>query len=124
MKGELQELGEEIDDNVVSTSKMQTEILNLTKGKVNIFEDDGKSFRNRTCQFIYNCGKSPHPPAFALEQNGHPLRPGNILHFLPALLPEYRLSPPVLQWLLPAETPDATANQVFPSNHPQGYFQS
>lgn len=46
MKGELQELGEEVDDNVVSVSKMQTEILNLTKGKVNIFEDDGKSFRN------------------------------------------------------------------------------
>lgn len=46
MKGELQELGEEIDDNVVSASKMQTEILNLTNGKINIFEDDGKSFRN------------------------------------------------------------------------------
>lgn len=46
MKGALQELGEEVDDNVISVSKMQTEILNLTKGKVNIFEDDGKSFRN------------------------------------------------------------------------------
>lgn len=46
MKGELEALGEEVDDNIVGTSKMQTQILNLTKGKVNIFEDDGKSFRN------------------------------------------------------------------------------
>lgn len=46
MKGELEALGEEVDDNVVSVSKMQTQILNLTHGKVNIFEDDGKSFRN------------------------------------------------------------------------------
>lgn len=46
MKGELQALGEEVDDNVVSASKMQTQILNLTKGKVNIFENDGKNFRN------------------------------------------------------------------------------
>lgn len=45
MKGELQELGEEVDDNVVSLSKMQTQILNLTKGKVNIFNDDG-SFKS------------------------------------------------------------------------------
>lgn len=46
MKGQLEELGEEVDDNVISVSKMQTQILNLTKGKVNIFEDDGESFRN------------------------------------------------------------------------------
>ena len=46
MKGELEELGEEVDDNIVSVSKMQTQILNLTHGKVNIFEADGKSFRN------------------------------------------------------------------------------
>lgn len=46
MKGALEELGEEVDDNISSTSKIQTQILNLTGGKVNIFEDDGKSFRN------------------------------------------------------------------------------
>lgn len=46
MKGALQELGEEVDDNIESVSKMQTQILNLTNGQVNIFEQDGKTFRN------------------------------------------------------------------------------
>ena len=46
MKGALEELGEEVDDNVESVSKMQTHILNLTKGQVNIFKEDGESFRN------------------------------------------------------------------------------
>lgn len=41
MKGELETLGEEIDENVESISKMQTQILNLTHGKVNIFDDNG-----------------------------------------------------------------------------------
>ena len=45
MKGELEELGEEVDENVESISKMQTHILNLTNGKVNIFKDDG-SFKS------------------------------------------------------------------------------
>lgn len=45
MKGELQELGEEVDENVESLSKMQTQVLNLTDGKVNIFNDDG-SFKS------------------------------------------------------------------------------
>ena len=45
MKGELEELGEEIDENVDSISKMQTQILNFTGGKVNIFNDDG-SFKS------------------------------------------------------------------------------
>lgn len=45
MKGELEELGEEVDDNVDSISKIQTQILNLTHGKVNIFDDEG-NFRN------------------------------------------------------------------------------
>lgn len=40
MKGELQELGEETD-GIESISKIQTQILNLTKGKVNIFDDNG-----------------------------------------------------------------------------------
>ena len=46
MKGELESLGEEVDENIESVSKIQTQILNLTHGKVNIFQDDGKSFRN------------------------------------------------------------------------------
>lgn len=45
MKGELEELGEEVDENVDSISKVQTQILNLTKGEVNIFDDNG-DFRN------------------------------------------------------------------------------
>ena len=44
MKGELEELGEETDDNVESVSKMQTQILNMTHGKVNIF--DGTDFKS------------------------------------------------------------------------------
>lgn len=45
MKGELEELGEDVDGNVESISKMQTQILNLTHGKVNIFDDKG-NFRD------------------------------------------------------------------------------
>lgn len=40
MKGELQALGEE-SEGLESISKIQTQILNLTGGKVNIFKDDG-----------------------------------------------------------------------------------
>lgn len=40
MKGELQEIGEEYED-IESISKIQTQIYNLTGGKVNIFNDDG-----------------------------------------------------------------------------------
>lgn len=42
MKGELEELGEEVDESVNSISKVQTQILNLTHGKVNIFDDAGE----------------------------------------------------------------------------------
>ena len=45
MAGELESLGEEVDDSVESISKVQTQILNLTHGKVNIFDDQGE-FRN------------------------------------------------------------------------------
>jgi DNA repair exonuclease SbcCD ATPase subunit len=45
MKGELEELNEEVDESVDSISKVQTQILNLTHGKVNIFDDLG-NFRN------------------------------------------------------------------------------
>lgn len=41
MKGELQDLGEDIDENVESISKMQTQLLNLSHGKVNIFDNKG-----------------------------------------------------------------------------------
>lgn len=41
MKGELEELGEEVDDSVDSISKVQTQILNLTHGSVNIFDSNG-----------------------------------------------------------------------------------
>lgn len=40
MKGELEALGEE-SEGLESISKIQTQILNLTGGKVNIFGDDG-----------------------------------------------------------------------------------
>lgn len=48
MKGELEELGEEVDSSANSISKVQTQILNITKGTskpVNIFDDSGE-FRN------------------------------------------------------------------------------
>lgn len=41
MKGELEELGEDTDENVENLSKMQGQVLNLTHGKVNIFDDNG-----------------------------------------------------------------------------------
>ncbi|HAU88356.1 MAG TPA: hypothetical protein DCW90_23635 [Lachnospiraceae bacterium] len=46
MKGDLQELGEDVDENVVSISKMQTQVLNLTHGKVNIFDDSTGAFKS------------------------------------------------------------------------------
>lgn len=45
MKGQLEELGEEVDETVDSISKVQTQILNRTGGKVNIFDDLG-NFRD------------------------------------------------------------------------------
>ncbi|PJN79899.1 hypothetical protein CWE04_11870 [Thomasclavelia cocleata] len=44
MKGDLEKLGEEYE-NVESISKIQTQILNLTKGNVNIF-DDSRNFKS------------------------------------------------------------------------------
>lgn len=41
MKGKLEELGEE-SEGIESISKVQTQILNLTKGAVNIFDDEGR----------------------------------------------------------------------------------
>lgn len=41
MKGELQDLGEETDENVENLSQMQGKVLNLTHGKVNIFDNTG-----------------------------------------------------------------------------------
>ena len=48
MKGSLEELGEEVDDSISSVSKVQTQILNLTHGKVNIFEDNGVDYKSIT----------------------------------------------------------------------------
>jgi TP901 family phage tail tape measure protein len=42
MKGSLEELGEEVDDSVDTISKVQTQILNLTHGQVNIFDSNGE----------------------------------------------------------------------------------
>lgn len=42
MKGELEDLGEDVDDNVTNLSKMQGQILEMTHGKVNIFDDNGE----------------------------------------------------------------------------------
>ena len=42
MKGSLEEMGEEVDENVENISKMQGQVLNLTKGKVNIFDGAGE----------------------------------------------------------------------------------
>lgn len=42
MKGQLEELGEETDENVENISKMQGQILRLTGGKVNIFDSTGE----------------------------------------------------------------------------------
>lgn len=41
MKESLEELGEEVNDTLDSVSKVQTQILNLTGGKVDIFDDMG-----------------------------------------------------------------------------------
>ena len=45
MTGELEALGEEVDNTVDSISKVQTQVLNRTGGKVNIFDDMG-NFRD------------------------------------------------------------------------------
>ena len=44
MKDDLEKFGEKIDENVTSINKMQTQILNLTNGKVDIF-DSNNNFR-------------------------------------------------------------------------------
>lgn len=41
MKGELEELGEDTDENVENLSKMQGQVLNLTHGHTNIFDANG-----------------------------------------------------------------------------------
>ena len=54
MKGELEDIGEEYE-NVESISKIQTQILNRTKGTVNIFDDAG-NFRS-TYEIIQGIAK-------------------------------------------------------------------
>lgn len=41
-KGELEELGVESDGAAESLTKLQTQILNATSGRVNIFDNDGE----------------------------------------------------------------------------------
>ena len=43
---ELVEMGEEVDPAIQTVTQLQAQILNLTHGKVNIFEEDGETFRN------------------------------------------------------------------------------
>ena len=38
---ELVEMGEEVDPAIQTVTQLQAQILNLTHGKVNIFEDNG-----------------------------------------------------------------------------------
>lgn len=45
MKGELEELGEPVDD-LMEVSKIQTQILNLTRNQVNIFDQGTEQFRS------------------------------------------------------------------------------
>lgn len=42
MKGELEEIESGASEGVESISKMQTQILDMTKGKVNIFDANGE----------------------------------------------------------------------------------
>ena len=42
MKGQLEELGEDTDENVENLSKMQGQIFNLTGGHTNIFDSNGE----------------------------------------------------------------------------------
>lgn len=41
-KGELEDLGEDVDENVTNLTKMQGQVLNLTHGHVDIFGDTGE----------------------------------------------------------------------------------
>ena len=54
-KGELEQLGEEADGAAESITALQTQILNLTKGTVNIFDDKG-NFKN-TYDILLEIGK-------------------------------------------------------------------
>lgn len=55
-KGILEELGEDTDGMIESVSKIQTQILNLTHNKVNIFEDDNETLKS-TYQMVLEIGK-------------------------------------------------------------------
>ena len=52
MKGKLEELGEE-SEGLESISKIQTQILNITKGQVNIFDEATNLFVPITTQSIF-----------------------------------------------------------------------
>lgn len=54
-KGELEELNENTDGMIESVSKIQTQILNLTNNKVNIFESDNETLKS-TYEIIKEIG--------------------------------------------------------------------
>ncbi len=55
-KGELEALNEDVDGVIEGVSKVQTQILNLTKGRVNIFEDDNETLKS-TYEIMLEIGK-------------------------------------------------------------------
>lgn len=55
-KGELEKMGEDVDGVIEGVSKIQTQIANLTKGKVNIFEADNETLKS-TYQIYTDIGK-------------------------------------------------------------------
>ncbi|MEG1778881.1 MAG: hypothetical protein RR263_02175, partial [Oscillospiraceae bacterium] len=55
-KGELEAMGEDVDGVIEGVSKIQTQIANLTNGKVNIFEDDNETLKS-TYEIYTEIGK-------------------------------------------------------------------
>jgi len=55
-KGELEALGEDTEGMIESVSKIQTQILNLTHNRVNIFKDDNETLKS-TYQIVLEIGK-------------------------------------------------------------------
>ena len=56
-KGELEALGEETDGAAESVTKLQTQLLNLTKGKVNIIDDNDPTKFKSTYQILVDMSK-------------------------------------------------------------------
>lgn len=56
-KGELEALNEDTEGMIEGVSKVQTQILNLTKNKVNIFESDNETLKS-TYEILLEIGKT------------------------------------------------------------------